>query len=59
MLGFRPDARTPLPFFGGMAQLVERLHGMQEVRGSNPRVSTEGNAGIPARMQPKVRQHQE
>jgi hypothetical protein len=25
---------------GAIAQLVERLHGMQEVRGSNPRSST-------------------
>lgn len=25
---------------GGVAQLVARLHGMQEVRGSNPLVST-------------------
>jgi hypothetical protein len=26
--------------FGGLAQLGERLHGMQEVRGSNPLSST-------------------
>ena len=26
--------------FGGMAQLVARLHGMQKVRGSNPLTST-------------------
>jgi hypothetical protein len=28
------------PVFGALAQLVERLHGMQEVRGSNPLSST-------------------
>jgi hypothetical protein len=26
--------------FGGIAQLVERLHGMQEVSGSTPLIST-------------------
>lgn len=30
------------PAFGAIAQSVERLHGMQEVRGSNPRGSTFG-----------------
>ena len=40
---------TPLylqPDCGGLAQLVERLHGMQEVSGSNPLSSTP----IPARL---------
>ena len=27
-------------FHGGIAQLVERLHGMQEASGSNPLIST-------------------
>ncbi len=31
---------TGLPNFGGIAQLGERLHGMQEVSGSNPLIST-------------------
>ena len=41
--GFRtacPDC-YPEPAFGGIAQLVERLTGSQEVRGSNPLTSTE------------------
>ena len=29
--------------FGELAQLVERLHGMQEVTGSNPVFSTKAN----------------
>jgi hypothetical protein len=31
---------------GGIAQLVEHLHGMQGVRGSNPRTSTNENPYI-------------
>ena len=33
---------TPGRHYGGVAQLGERLHGMQEVRGSIPLVSTRG-----------------
>jgi hypothetical protein len=29
-----------LQHFGGLAQLVERLHGMQKVSGSTPLIST-------------------
>ena len=29
--------------YGGIAQLGERLHGMQEVMGSNPTISTEAS----------------
>ena len=29
-----------IPSFGGVAQLVERLNGIQEVRGSTPLIST-------------------
>ncbi len=37
----KPSANAvETPFFGGMAQLVARLHGMQKVRGSNPLTST-------------------
>ena len=36
----RPSANKPFGFFGGIAQLVERLHGMQEVSGSTPLTST-------------------
>ncbi len=35
--------------FGGMAQLVARLHGMQKVRGSNPLTSTKLNPKISVR----------
>ena len=40
--GFRPVCPDcyPDPAFGGIAQLVERLTGSQEVRGSNPLTST-------------------
>ena len=37
---------------GGIAQLGERLHGMQEVRGSNPRASTSQPKGKGARAAP-------
>ena len=33
-------ARTREDTYGGMAQLVARLHGMEKVRGSNPLTST-------------------
>ena len=35
---------------GALAQLVERLHGMQEVRGSNPLSSTRSEACGPPMM---------
>ncbi len=35
---------------GGIAHLVERLHGMQEVWGSSPHISTKN--GIKLRKQP-------
>ncbi len=35
------DALSLSPNCGGLAQLVERLHGMQEVNGSIPLSSTE------------------
>ena len=36
----RSGPYNPALFRGGIAQLGERLHGMQEVRGSIPRTST-------------------
>ena len=39
-LGCGLIARTIRVVFGGVAQLVERLHGMQEVVGSTPVAST-------------------
>lgn len=36
----RPSGVTGQPMDGALAQLVERLHGMQEVRGSTPLGST-------------------
>ena len=36
----RPASRRPEVDFGALAQLGERLHGMQEVRGSIPLGST-------------------
>ncbi len=35
------------PLFGGIAQLGERLHGMQEVSGSIPLISTKNAAPSP------------
>ena len=37
---------------GGLAQLVERLHGMQEVSGSNPLFSTLIIKGLCASINP-------
>src|SRR6266540_7225533 len=42
-------ARAP----GAVAQLAERLHGMQEVRGSNPLSSTPGQRPYPVRTAPE------
>ncbi len=43
---------------GGLAQLGERLHGMQEVRGSSPLSSIFGVAEIESRLE-KVREKKE
>ena len=43
-LGARPYNARSLK--GGIAQLGERLHGMQEVRGSIPRTSTKDEVPI-------------
>ncbi len=40
----RDDLPYNLRLFGGIAQLGERLHGMQEVSGSIPLTSTKENA---------------
>ena len=37
---------------GAVAQLAERLHGMQEVTGSNPVSSTEASPAEPSRSVP-------
>jgi hypothetical protein len=42
----RLEPYNPRSFRGGIAQLGERLHGMQEVRGSIPRTSTSDSKGI-------------
>ena len=40
---YKPGVRHyNAPSFGGIAQLGERLHGMQEVSGSIPLISTKG-----------------
>ena len=38
-------------FFGAIAQLVERLHGMQEVSGSIPLSSTKEDTVCPYRLE--------
>ena len=40
------------PLSGGLAQLVERLHGMQEVIGSNPLSSTNSNSKVSPSVYP-------
>ena len=52
--------RTPLGLrsgIGGLAQLVERLHGMQEVRGSNPLTSTTRVLVLSSRAASSVVEH--
>ena len=42
--GARPDHQTGLYWYGAIAQLGERLHGMQEVSGSIPLGSTNSSS---------------
>ena len=44
-----------LPLFGALAQLVERFHGMEEARGSNPLSSTAATSGNDTQTPPSRR----
>lgn len=47
-----PSGKPETKPFGGMAQLVARLHGMQKVRGSNPLTSTKDKRPQTLRLGP-------